>query len=514
MRLFAIGDSLTQGFMSGAAAKANQSYVKLVADVLGAAPFDVCDDWPRGGMPLNFEDLLRVLEKRFGTDISGPIEWPLAMQAINGYLDSLEDYWERGDGREDRKYSRPSHFFHNSAIWGYRIADAWNLNAELARKLIAKDEGTQGDGWFALPSAPFYRTTNRLLNPQQLPECDQLSALDWLQEHVQNTPLSGNNGGVENLILWLGNNNVLGTALSLQPKQTTEVYGQLPHQLSHEEREAQDWNLWHPEHFEAEYRELIKRVDASMTQNPADVDWKVFIANVPHVTIIPLVKGLGEQYAISRQNRQGDSINRTYFKYYGYFFLEEKDIHSGWNYLTLQDALFIDDSIDAFNHSIDVIIDEYNTKHGTQRYYLVDINDVLSKLAWKRNNGMPTYQLPDAVKFGYPPVNTKYYNAAYNGKQNVLKDGGLFSLDGVHPTAIGQGVLASEFLKVMGHAGVNKTVGGPVSAADLHWKKSAVAPVDGIIDTDTLYQNPIALVKEFYQHNELLDLLKRFGQLF
>ena len=179
MKLFAIGDSLTQGFMSGAAAQANQSYVKLVADVLEASPFHVCDYWPQGGIPLNIEELLRSLEKRFGADISGPIEWPLAINAISNFLDSLENYWEREAGRPTQPYPITGNYFHNSAVWGMRIADAWDLSSRLSKELIKIDKGTtHGDGWFALPSAPFYRSVNRLLNPQQ--NLSTITCLLWI----------------------------------------------------------------------------------------------------------------------------------------------------------------------------------------------------------------------------------------------------------------------------------------------------------------------------------------------
>ncbi|MGY6275407.1 hypothetical protein [Methylomonas sp. MgM2] len=516
MKLFAIGDSLTQGFMSGAAAQANQSYVKLIANAIQASPFDVCDYWPRGGMPLNLEELLRTLEKRFGDNILGPIEWPLASNVISNFLDSSEDYWERGQGELTAPYPFPQPYFHNSAVWGMRIADAWNLNAALARDLVEIDKDAQGDGWFAIPGAPFYRTVNRLLNPRQTPDCDRLSALDWLEKHVTGSQPSDNQAGVENLIVWLGNNNVLGTALSLKPHQTTPIEWAgktcLPHELPHYAREFLDnneprnWNLWRPDHFDAEYRELIRRIDLIMSRNPEHTNWNVFVANVPHVTIIPLIKGLGEQYVIKRPNRQGQPVDRIYFKYYAYFFLTEENLHSGWDYLTLQDALFIDDSIDRYNQSIDRILKEYNDQHETKRYHLIDTNDALANLAWKRNNGMPTYSLPEPLKFRYPPVNTKYYNAAFNGDKNVLKDGGIFSLDGVHPTAIGHGIIASEFLKVMRQANVTDSRGELADDHSLPW--------EDIIRSDTLYQKPIALVKELYQHRELFDLFKRIGNIF
>jgi hypothetical protein len=512
MKLFAIGDSFTQGFMSGAAAKAEQSYVKVVANVLGLTntEFRICDHWAYDGLPVNIEALLRVLEKRFGDDIAGPIEWPLAIQAIGSYLDSVEDYWERGAGHIKQSYPASSDlYFHNSAVWGMRIADVWNLNARTARKLVENNSASQSDGFFSLPSAPFYRTVNRMLNPQQDPVCDDLSVLDWLEKHVTGVAPSANKGGVENLILSLGSNNVLGTALSLKPNQTTLVNGLPPHQLTHEQREFtedgkdRNWNLWHPDHFRLEYEDLIERVDQIMSQNPAGVEWNVFVANVPHVTIIPLAKGLGEKFSVKRPDRAGNLVERIYFKYYGYFFLEEEDLHERWkNYLTLQEAVFIDDSIDEYNKSIDALLAKFNAKYDKNRYHLIDINDTLAKLAWKRNNGVPTYDLPEPLKFRYPPVNTKYYNATFDGQKNVLKDGGLFSLDGVHPTAIGQGIIASEFLKVMSAAGVVNNVGVPVTAAQLDWDNE-------IIPSDSLYQKPIALVKEIYEQEKLIWLIKQ-----
>lgn len=72
-------------------------------------------------------------------------------------------------------------------------------------------------------------------------------------------------------------------------------------------------------------------------------------------------------------------------------------------------------------------------------------------MAYKRNNGQPTYDFPDYFDFIYPMVNTKYYHTDSEGR---VRQGGLFTLDGVHPSAISQGLLAYEFLKVMNAAGV------------------------------------------------------------
>ncbi|MCI0557262.1 MAG: hypothetical protein MN733_02115, partial [Nitrososphaera sp.] len=65
---------------------------------------------------------------------------------------------------------------------------------------------------------------------------------------------------------------------------------------------------------------------------------------------------------------------------------------------------------------------------------------------------------------------------------------GLFSLDGVHPSAIGQGIIAYEFLKVMKAAGV-------VKSSDLNWAE--------IFANDTLYTTPITLMQELYGKDDL-----------
>jgi hypothetical protein len=96
-------------------------------------------------------------------------------------------------------------------------------------------------------------------------------------------------------------------------------------------------------------------------------------------------------------------------------------------------------------------------------------------------------------------VDTKYYHADSDGR---LKQGGIFSLDGVHPTAIGHGLIAWEFLKVMKSAGAV----GTADFSDAEW--------DVIFNNDLLYSTPIPMMQELYQHNALarhvLNLISRF----
>ena len=387
MRLFSIGDSITQGFMSFAAARTDASYSTLIANQLGADPYQIPADWRHGGLPLDLEIIMRRLEKKFGSDIFGPVEWLRAVNTIRKYMDTVEGYYERGKGKAGAPHHSKADYFHNIAVFGLQLADAWSIDARLCKQIIKKTRG-HGDEWFSWPNAPLYRALNIVLNPSQKKEFDTLSPLGWLEAHVQGLPESPEAPGVENLILWLGSNNVLGTVLSLQPHQTTLADGKRPHRLSHVERKKHGWNFWHPDHFEAEYLELAQRVDAIMRNNPSGVDWKVFVANVPHVTIAPLAKGFGPTAVY--EDAQGERTRRSvYYKYYAYFFIREKDIHNGlWPFLTQQRARNIDLAINAYNESIRKTLARLNHEHksrsGRQRYFLVDASRVLADMAWKR----------------------------------------------------------------------------------------------------------------------------------
>ena len=92
MKLFTIGDSVSQGFMSGAAARTDLCFSTLIANVLannavaGPPPDYHFPHWDKGGHPVNLERLLRKLNRLYGSDIFGPIEWPLAGQ-LQAFVD-------------------------------------------------------------------------------------------------------------------------------------------------------------------------------------------------------------------------------------------------------------------------------------------------------------------------------------------------------------------------------------------------------------------------------------------
>jgi hypothetical protein len=479
MKLFTIGDSLAQGFMSGAAARADLSFSTLIARALGLNPGSTKKNnidyfypaWQKGGLPANLENILRRINSRCGAGIS-VLELAKALKIINRIIDDSEDYYERGKGREDSKYPGLVPFFHNVSVWMLTVADAWLVKPETCLEAIHKQGFySRADGLFAIADCSFYRTALKVLAPNLE---NNFSQLDWLQSHAEKE-------GIENLILWLGINNTMGTILSFEIHPTPNDPFNRPHLLTFAERCAGNWNLWHPGDFAAEYCELIERVDHIMKTYNTNKDWQVFIGTVPYLTIAPFIKGIGPEVRVDGKG--------AFYERYTYVFYDEDYARKKGCSLSIDQVLQIDDYVDEYNKAIRELINLKNREHENNNrqkpYHIVDICEAFNRMAWKRNKGKPPFVYPPYFKTIESPVNTKYYHTDTSGR---IVQGGIFSLDGVHPSAVGQGLIAAEFMKVMEGAGV-------VFKNSLDWKK--------IFDSDTLYRKPITLMGELYRHEKL-----------
>jgi hypothetical protein len=95
MKLFTIGDSISQGFMSGAAAHTELAYSTLIARCMGLGEEYDYPTWAAGGLPINMELILRSLEEKYGEDVNA-VEWVFALRTINQIMEAAEDYYERG----------------------------------------------------------------------------------------------------------------------------------------------------------------------------------------------------------------------------------------------------------------------------------------------------------------------------------------------------------------------------------------------------------------------------------
>ncbi len=430
IKLAAIGDSLTQGFQSGAIHNTAWSFPAIIARSFGCSvpgEFRV-PSFGTYGLPLNLEQLMyraeAALSKR-ASDLEVALRLPIL---IPQFINEVEAYYERGPGSGPAKFGG-SH--HNLGVWGFSLAEAARLSVDRCTSAIEDDEGWIEDDFLGLPSGAMYRTARKVFNPQLVAARNldtQLTALERLLE---------SDGPLDVLTFWLGANDALGTVLNLEIKDMEGV-----RDLPVDPVELLDWNLTSAGLFDAEYTALAARLEHILGQRSPGT--QVFVGTVPHVTIPPITRGQGE-------------FDGKYFAYYTRFFVPPGSLTFGLEKLTRAEASSIDARIDAFNA---VIRREVERRPSWQ---LVDTCALLDELAVRRN------QLDEdpgaALRMYYerrgradhpllhlsPVPSILMYGVDQSGKR---VQGGLMSLDGVHPSTLGYGLIAEYFLEAMQRAQV------------------------------------------------------------
>lgn len=279
-------------------------------------------------------------------------------------------------------------------------------------------------------------------------------------------------------MLWLGGNMAVAAAYAMGVRETPGDGS--PADLSLEERTRARWNILHPNDFAAEYDRLLAEVDRRMRAN-REPSWRVFVVNVPRVTSAPVLRGVGRSRCVNGSVR----FERCTFPPF-----DEGAVESGAPSLSGDDVLRIDKHVEAYGEHAARAVARANAAHPMQRYVLVDVAAALDALAWQKNDGRPTSRLPPALAALDPPPDARFYHADETGR---VVQGGLVSLGGVHPSAIGQGLLAHELLVAM-RAGV------PGADPDaLPWSE--------IIAADAVYRDPIRILRELYARPELTRAL-------
>lgn len=427
-RLVTIGDSLTQGFQSGAISKTDWSYPAIIARTLGltlGSDFRI-PTFPDDGLPINIEEMLRMVAAKLGNDISF-VEFVVRfIPLVRQYVNRIEDIYERGVGVAP---AASDAVHHNLAVWGFQVADCWNITSEYVQYAIDTQEGLFANDIAEPPSAAMYRTARRVLNPALRQDRMRWNVLDNLK-HIVDTE-----NGLDNLIIWLGPNECLGTVVELDVRlmEQTNV-------TTDPMRRRESFNLTHPEVFRREFADLLNRIAALI---PATT--RVFVGNVPHVTIPPVTRGIPPRF--------GD-----YYQYYGRFFATDSQFNPLLHkHLTMHDAVLIDHAIDSYNRTIASEV----TARGAN-WHLVDLCAILDTLAVKRNNAQddPGRRLrqyyTDLGQPNHPLLNLRPVPSILSlriDQAGKRTQGGLISLDGVHPSTIGYGIVAEAFLQAMHTAG-------------------------------------------------------------
>lgn len=430
-RLVTIGDSLTHGFQSGAIYNTQLSYPGIIAKEMGWGEFryptyEGCD----GGLPLNLEKLANDLQRKFGDKITLFKAIP-AIWFIRQQLDTIEDYWERGEGRV---YSSRGKINHNLAVYGWDVRNTLSRNADICLDVINKTK-SQDDFFRQVIDNHNDRAAVCVLNTARDANGNAFTP-------VQAAAVLGAEGseeteGIETLVVMVGCNNALGAILTFNVAWSGDGYDD----MSINDK----YTVWRPTHFKAELDLLVAEIKQIRARH-------VIFATVPHITIAPFARGVGDK----ARNKS------RYFPYYTLPWIHDKDFNPKKHpILTENEARAIDSAIDQYNEAIADVVKQ--ARLDGKDWYLFELCGLLDRLASRRYIEDPDarpdwweqvggeYKLPPELEKISPSLTSRFFCAeSVKGRT----DGGLFSLDGIHPTTVGYGIMAQEIINIMQLAGV------------------------------------------------------------
>lgn len=453
-KLVVVGDSLSQGFKNGGIYRTDVNFPSFIHRCFDPAPaFDQPSFTAQAGIPINLEVLIRGLEDEFGPDIDWSEYAGAATHTIKT-LKRIKKYWEGGLKDLSCNQLTP---YHNQAIWGLAINDSWIVNERNSREYIDANK-EQFSVFGILPEHAKFTTARLVLNPTLGNEFQEFSQL-------QNVQRIQSDGGIENLIVCLGHNNALGAVVNLK------LAWSEPSDLNAFTTERKH-SIYRPEHFEKEYRELAVRVSKIGAQ-------RVFVPTIPYPTIPPVIRGV---------NSEISSDHLGYFDYYTRFWIWDEDFDPEKHpYLTKDEAIQIDFTVDEYNSIIRKVAREFG-------WHVVPMAKNVASMARRRLGGELLRSYPDdfVAALKRNPDTEHLVDAnneallstdfiRVNKETGKLYKGGIFSLDGLHPTTIGYGLMANTYRETMRKAGV--TFQKPID-----W--------DYIITEDSLVTKPPALLAE------------------
>ncbi|WP_245212705.1 hypothetical protein [Rhodohalobacter sp. SW132] len=443
---------MAQGFKNGGIYRTDLSFPALLARAFKPkVEFERPSFTAHTGIPINIEMLVREMSEEFGDEIS----WNQYLSAgthLFKTLRRIKNHWE-GQNRSLRVERNAP--YHNLSVWGFSLSDTWLINESYSRQFI-ENNAPRYTVFSVLPDHAMHITARMVLNPSFSEKFEGYSMIDnveWLQK----------DGGIENLICCVGHNNIVGAVTNLELIYSEE------HDLNapHNERTC---TVFRPEHFEDELRILYQKISRIGVN-------RVFLPTLPYLTIPPAIRGVNSDKTKPRTG---------YFDYYSRFWIWDEDFDPDKHpHLTKEQAITLDQHIDQYNAIILELADEFG-------FHVVPVGRYVQAAARRRMGAENVRPFPEpfieALKKnrstsylvdedGQPRISTDYLRLA--DSSGKIDRGGIFSLDGLHPSTIGYGLIANIYKQFMEKEGVQFD-------GKIDW--------DFIIENETLVTNPPLLM--------------------
>ena len=196
------------------------------------------------------------------------------------------------------------------------------------------------------------------------------------------------------------------------------------------------------------------------------------------MTIAPIARGVGGKVAPGSR----------YFPYYTRPWIAER-LRAGRDPPSPRAAgRAVDSAIDQYNDAIVGLSSAPPGRHGRD-WYLLDVAGLLDRLASRRYIIDPAARPQWWTPYELPPRWPRWRQSGLPvpaGERHGRTSGGLFSLDGVHPTTVAYGILAQEMINIMRR---------PASVPPQRHAADGPVRVDfELVRLDTLITSPPALL--------------------
>jgi hypothetical protein len=241
--------------------------------------------------------------------------------------------------------------------------------------------------------------------------------------------------GIETLVVMLGANNALGAVVHLDVCWSSADYLDLT--VDERLAAAASFTVFRPSHFAAEWAELVEAIRAVRARH-------VILATVPAVTIPPVTRGVGTR------SRPGSRYFRTARPWItDEDFDPRRDLH-----LTEDRARTIDSAIDAPTSNGRSSTSVRTARTDGLDWHLFDLGGCSTAHSRGATSPTRTPGRPGGSPTCCRPSCSRSTPSRPRGSSTPDRrgpdDGGLFALDGVHPTTIGYGrIIAQEVVRIM-----------------------------------------------------------------